>query len=1008
MKNLKKKISLKKKSTELRTKVFKTQINSLQKEYDRISKLLLKQKDLEKNVIIINNLKLYKEDIEFQINILQEKLKKPHIIKINKKYGRINQEIVSSPTFDLLTIQSPLGNFKELTQQQEQAICDNLNNLVAEEIDFNIKAKEENKDLDLIFLSNKNFLNKYMTMTEKTVISEYIKVKALLLIKESQEYGYLFQEVNEYSVLNEKQTKILDQLIFELKSNLSIENIEKENQPYYELFKRILRFLERDNTLKHIKETLPKPFLNLLLAKTEEYKEEERIEYIIITTISIISNAFSKVTYRSYLDLCLLIGEQLLLLLNPTILLKQLDKIGKKTTNINIQQQVRETLDQYSKTITKENPLKVMYNIGNLMIISFIKLDLLSVVFQEELVREYDKEFSWYKGLTSEQKNQYLKELNLPKTGNLLYMGKLKEIVEKIPTIKFLYAYNLPSTIKPISYHLDNKNKTVNYGGFLSNELLHRFPLVKKDPQQRTLTVLKQEFLDARNYLQEIPFSISIKNLFYMIALYKQKTLFQSTDDVVKQAQVLYSLEVALHLLIKNKENSFYAPIDVDFRARIYEICTLLSYQGPDICRMLFTTPDSYVLDQKTIKLLISLCSIYYNKAYRKKDFLEQLKFFKENIHLIHKTGYICDFNKLNHLNKKYEFVKLCILIRDLKFFEQLPTNSLGKSCDMLISLDAKSSGLQLISLLSNSRSLCEKVNIIENKEETEDIYSYVAEKINTFITINLTEYCKKYPHYLFFNNKKERIFYGRNIWKKIIMIKGYAAGKDKLLTTFQIALLEQYPHIKETDLNIQKADIEHFFFKILAYLNKLLPEISTFLNLCFLISSSALKNKIPLKWKTLNKTAEITHTYNEVKETRYYSSYNSRVMQLNVNLYQKDTFAKKNKWAFPANLIQSCDATLLECILYEAKKQNITITCTAHDCILIKMSDYQKIQDLISIVIKNLFTYENIQDFWNQFRQYIDIKQLKRFDKLTNINKNQFEKLIDEVSRNKTLFVLG
>lgn len=1010
MKNKKNKLNIKKKSIGLRKKIISTRIHSVQKEYNKISALLLKLNKNSTKDKKFNDLKIYKEDLDFQLQVLLEKLKTSPKIILNKKYGNVSYDLIKSSTFDSLTIPSSLEGFKELSQELKWKISDNLKELITKDLKFDIKPFEQQETLDLqaLNLSKTTYLNKYFAMMEEHKATEYIRNKALSFLKESKEYGYRFQEVNDYSVLDKIQTKALDQLMFELKSNLSIEHVERENQPYYELFKRILRFLEKDNSLKHIKEELPEEFRNLLLVKTEKKDEDERMEYLIITTISVIATAFSNVMYRSYLDLCLLVGEHLCLLLNPKILFERLDKIQKTKTNINVQQQVKETLKEYAQKMKVEQPLDITYKIGNLMIISFLKAGLLAEVFQNELIDKYNKEYTWYKDLTPEQKEQFLKEHSFPKPGNVLTIDKLKEIIEQIPMIKYLYAYNLPSIAKPVSYYLNKKDGTINYGGFISNEFLHREPLVKKDSQQRTLTVLEQDFLDARNYLQGKPFSISIPVLKYLINLYKQKTLFQSTDDTVKQSQVLYSLEVALHLLLKDKDNEFYAPVSLDFRARVYEICTLLSYQGPDICRMLFTTPESYVLDQKTIKLIISLCAISYNKAYRNKDLTEHLTFFIENMDLIHKTGYLCDFNKLKHVNKKYDFVKLCILIRELKFFEELPVNSLGKWCNMLISLDAKSSGLQLISLLRNSRSLCEKVHIVESKEETEDIYSYVAEKINTFITINLDDFSKKYPKYLFFNDKKERIFYTRNIWKKIIMIKGYAAGFDKLLMTFKVALLEQYPHIKESIWSSHKIDIQDFFSEILAQLSKLLPEISEFLSLCFNISTDAYKKKVPLKWKTLNKTAEIQHIYNEIKEVRYVSSYQATVMRLNVNLYQKDTFANKNKWAFPANLIQSCDATLLECILLEAKKQNITITSTAHDCILIKISDYWKVQDLVSTVIKNLFTYENVRDFWQQFRPYIKEEHLKLFDKKTQIDKETFEKLINDVSKNKTLFVLG
>jgi hypothetical protein len=80
----------------------------------------------------------------------------------------------------------------------------------------------------------------------------------------------------------------------------------------------------------------------------------------------------------------------------------------------------------------------------------------------------------------------------------------------------------------------------------------------------------------------------------------------------------------------------------------------------------------------------------------------------------------------------------------------------------------------------------------------------------------------------------------------------------------------------------------------------------------------------------------------------------------------------------------------------------------SAHDCLVIEIKDYEAVQDVISYVIEDLFTYDNVTQFWQQFRQYIPASKIKKFDQLTTIDKNKFEKLISEVSKNKSLFVLN
>jgi hypothetical protein len=989
------------------------------------------QNTRNQNFFSPTNLRVCKLDIlrnnfSSSINI---SMKKRHV----EKQLKFLQSQITKNSQLLLVFSNP-SNLKKLKISEKRRLerCQSLK-LLIEDLQFNVEVlneqltKEEKLNifkeeksvfLDELTLSNlssttqKDFiLNKNLKQIEITPTSENLKAKALLLVKESREYSYLFQDVEPFSVLTELQTKVLAQLTYELKSTIQIEEFKTENGlPFFYLFKRVLHFIKRNNTLARFREYLPKQIIALLpslIQGSKEYSEEEQLESLIIPTISMLLETFSKQERKSYLEICMRVGENLLTNLHPYIILKKLSKTKNKTSRLPLQKEVKETLAKCQELVREKNPLRITYQLGNIFVISFIQTGLLEEIYPDKVVEDYEN-LEWFKAFEGDKLKKYLKELSLPKPGLLLSLNKLQELQKIIPAYKFLYAYNLPSIIKPIPYHLE-KDNIVSFGGFISNEILKRNPLVKKDFQERTLHVLKSEFLDARNYLQSTPFSLDESALNYLINCYKNKSLFTSEKSPsVKQIQNLTALEVG-KILLQREENRFYNPVFTDFRGRSYSIPTFWSYQGPEILRMCFKTVNAYSLNNKTVELFLRLFSIYYDKQFKTKTKEEQLQFFFNNLSLIERLPTSYDL-KILKMHKKYDFAKLCITLYNTNFFSNpIQDYLIGKECNVLIPLDAKSSGLQLISLVCNSRSLCEKVNIIANeRNENEDIYTFISTKVNNYIKENLDEFTKNYPRFLLFDDKDRPVFYDRACWKKVIMIKGYAAGSEKLYSTFKLTLIE-FPHIKPISLKTYDILIRSFFLKLLSQVQKYLPELPRFLNLCLLISKNSVKQKKPLTWKTLNKSAIVQHVYNETEEKKYLSSYNNTCHYLHVNIYKKNTFSLKNTWSFPANLIQSCDATVLECILLEAKRRDIPIHGSAHDSILIRLCDFDIIQDIISTVFKQLFTYENVIDFWKQFRPYLDNKKhLKKYDKLTTFNKEEYEKLIEEVSKNKTLFVLS
>jgi len=210
----------------------------------------------------------------------------------------------------------------------------------------------------------------------------------------------------------------------------------------------------------------------------------------------------------------------------------------------------------------------------------------------------------------------------------------------------------------------------------------------------------------------------------------EDKEKLSEMRDLVRETALWNKAQASKRVLItrilmlarKFEGQRMFMPCSVDFRGRVYQIPSFLTYQGPDHCRGLLKFHRGVAIksDDDLKWLGIHGANSFGND---KDPFEARLKWAEENTALAHRIAKDPRSNReWTEADSPWQFLAWCFEwsayhSRDSKnFLSHLP-------CAM----DATNSGLQLLSLLARDTEGCEATNVAPT-DSPADIYRLVAE----------------------------------------------------------------------------------------------------------------------------------------------------------------------------------------------------------------------------------------------------------------------------------------
>lgn len=577
-----------------------------------------------------------------------------------------------------------------------------------------------------------------------------------------------------------------------------------------------------------------------------------------------------------------------------------------------------------------------------------------------------------------------------------------KDILNEIVNYNLnLINNNFPMVYKPNNWDLINDHPL--NGGYLLNKELNNEELIHTSLKNSGETKFtKDEIVTTTlNKLQSVPYVVNTEFLDYLIQLIEQDFDFKnkiildihpSTNKILdlkknnKKSELLKILQhnsirydtminIMTALLLKDK--TFYHPLFLDWRGRIYTKTNLLSYQSNELAKSLIMFKEGFILNENGYKHLLVYAANCYGKD--KDSFTNKLEWAKLNL------NNIIDIESKFWLTAEQPLLFLTAAL-ELKNYIKDPNNFKSR---LPIFVDATCNGLQHLAAMVNDVNLAKYVNLLKSScdDIPNDIYGEMAVKIKHNISkvIKQKIFNKKTGELEDFS-KLENLHITRSFIKRGIMTIAYgvtvkgvceqliSSQFDRVSDTKRVYSLNN-PEFGNTNLVFSYKEI----FKLSEIIHDVLfdsypslRELVKYLNaITYFIHS--LKMGIPVIWKTPN-GLNIEQKYMKTEKKEYKYSILGKVKTLELTV-KKDTisFRKQNLGVVP-NLIHSMDASNISLLVESFSKliDNFQLL-TIHDC----FASHANHIELLSFHVKSafLFIYKNqnfIKDYHKETISYL------------------------------------
>jgi len=338
-------------------------------------------------------------------------------------------------------------------------------------------------------------------------------------------------------------------------------------------------------------------------------------------------------------------------------------------------------------------------------------------------------------------------------------------LVKLIPKLNIPFSIQiLPNRIPmivPGNLYKLNDNNYLELGGYLLNgeEYTDEIILSNWELSSKSRLLEQNDISEMVNKINSVAFKIN-GNVLDFILLNNEKYGFFTNANYIHplnlkekltlaEKREIDSLNSRKHLelnilglaIIFREVPSFYLPVRLDYRGRLYCVTEYLNYQGIELAKGLlqFSIGEKiYLSDDIAIKYLKIFGANCFGNKLEKKSFKDRIAWVDNN------SEDIVNFENgvlLNKAENKILFLSFCF--EYIKYIQALNNKDSFFVSKLPIQLDASCNGFQHLTFLIDDLALSKELNLNGSSwnESHKDFYNFIAFKVKTFLDKKLDEY---------------------------------------------------------------------------------------------------------------------------------------------------------------------------------------------------------------------------------------------------------------------------
>lgn len=547
----------------------------------------------------------------------------------------------------------------------------------------------------------------------------------------------------------------------------------------------------------------------------------------------------------------------------------------------------------------------------------------------------------------------------------LNFLKNNENLEEKINLLTLKYK----SLWREIYSKLNDKKEIKNY-----------FKSLKGYEMQKSLMMIEGELNSYREkYADYLLFNKLIYN--------------ENLDLIIKNSNILSKYE---------EIEKVYIPYNLDFRGRVYPLNTDLNFHASKLARVLFLSSEERYFDYKIFKIYSVRC--YYKENYNDE---KSINLFDEKLYqkmLNFNDNEIFNLFVLK-ANNVFAFINCCIELKKYINFLEMQRSNLIKLDEkyyshFIISLDATSSGSQILSVLLKDMQFFKALNLSGDNQINDFYMTFIDEykKSKFFLKIN-----KYWKNSVFENLNFNEL---RSFFKNIIMTFNYGLTYIGFLEKFRknyitYCVLKKYSIDYEICNEIAKSFWKYsreirfmllhtVFGELVEIYGKFGLDVEWF---------TPIDTKITQKYfieKSVKLDVRINKLRQLVNDKTMLDSHFLKKITVKVKDFTKTNY-RKSSLALTANYIHSLDSSLLFFLINEFKKKNYFIACV-HDCFFVHTSNVDLVLNSYKKGLIDLFLKTNLLDefFIKINDNLLRILETKKNDQKLKIKIN---KIISEIN---------
>jgi DNA-directed RNA polymerase len=589
-----------------------------------------------------------------------------------------------------------------------------------------------------------------------------------------------------------------------------------------------------------------------------------------------------------------------------------------------------------------------------------------------------------------------VKVLSKTEKVNILVPGdKIKEFFYKVnkPTPVLILPHRIPMIVKPKLYKWNRKEgKYSQLGGYLLNGEMYSNEIILLNWELSSKSTLLSDNIVCSmvNKINSVGFRINSDVLDFILNNNKRYNFFIDKNYIhplalknklnsseLKELESFHSknyLEqniLGLALLFKDIP-TFYMPVRLDYRGRLYCITEYLNYQGIDLAKSLleFSSGEKVHLSDETSRKYFKIYgSNCYGQGLNKQSFYSRLNWVNENI------DNILDFENgilISQAENKLLFVAFCFEFR--KYIRALNEGVEYFITNLPIQFDATCNGFQHLTLMIDEVSLSKELNLSPQNwaENPSDFYSFVALKVKDYFLKQLNTNKILSTEQTISYRKLYELNIHRSLIKKAVMTIPYNVSSWTILEYIkeefnktknpkykQHEVEDYYIYSLKTAPSVlfNELDFKHLrdALNIVIFIDY--PKLSSLLNYLKDIAKVSNKLKIPIPW--ILPTGLVVNQQFYKKKTIRVKPFIYTKNVLNLTVAIKDKFNEsKQKTALMPNLVHSLDAASLGLVIENYFKviDNKNFY-SIHDCFAVPCNNAKLLTNLIKSAYCILYT---------------------------------------------------